>query len=450
MNNILFNRLLFVAELWGTFFIFACRLRKRRLFWLRYFGCIAVIMGIATVTVLFPDDAWLMSFIYIAVFVFSVCATKLCFDEPWQNLIFCGVAAYTTQHLAYEFGNLVLTLTTNGTSPLLGLYGKETIEYGEYQALWLVFYGSIYALCCYVVYCAAYFVFARKIRSEDLKIKSMKLLLLVAVGLIVDIFLNAFFVYSDLIQSGTRESVVYGVMIYVYNCLCCILLMAVQFGLVLQRRLENELDIVKSLSRLRAEQYMAAKENVDIINQKCHDMKHQIRKIGTYNRLPSDVVEEIERSVSLYDATVKTGNEVLDTILTEKSLRCVANNILMSCVADGAKISFIGDSDLYALFGNALDNAIEAVLKIDDPEKRIIGLILYEKNGFVTLNINNTFDGEIKLENGLPLTTKANGNIHGFGVKSIKMIVERYGGELAVTAKDGLFSLSILIPVRNE
>ena len=448
MTNIFLNRLLFVLEIWGTEFIFACHLRKKKNFWLRFFGGVFVSLGIAALFGSPESNAYFTSFVFITIFLLIVLLSKFCYDEPWQNIIFCGIAAYTTQHCAYEFANLVLTLVTNGSSPLLGAYGTEILDFGNWNWNWFCFYGAIYALCCYVVYCGAFFLFSVRIRNEsDLKIKSFKLLLLVGAGLVIDILLNAFFVHSDIVNVDSRDVVLVSLMIYVYNCLCCILLLTVQFGLVLQRRLETELDLVKSLSRIRAEQYALAKENIDIINQKCHDMKHQIRRIGHSKQLPQDVVEEIEHSVSLYDASIKTGNEVLDTILTEKSLWCVANNVVMSCVADGAKISFVKDSDLYALFGNALDNAIEAVVKVAEKEKRVIGLVLYERNGFITLNVNNTFVGEVKLVNGLPVTTKSNRHIHGFGVKSIQLIVERYGGEMAVSVHDNVFSLSILIPV---
>ncbi len=452
MTNIILNRLLFVAEIWGAGFMFACRLRKRDRFLLRLICGILVSMGVAILLGLANSNAWITSLIFMAMFVMIVLLMKLCYDEPWQNIIFCGIAAYTTQHFAYEFANLFLTLITDGASPLLGTYGTEIIEIGDdWQFVWLSFYASIYVLCYYVAYCGAYFVFGRQIGSEsDLKIKNFKLLLIVGVGLLVDILLNALFVHSDFVTIDSDSIVLISLMIYVYNCLCCALLLTVQFGLVMQRKLAAELDLAMSLSKLRAEQYAVSKENIDIINQKCHDMKHQIRMIGHTNSLPQDVVDEIEHSINIYDASVKTGNEVLDTILTEKNLRCVANNILMSCVADGACISFIKDSDLCALFGNALDNAIEAVMKVEDAEKRVIELILYERCGLISLNISNTFVGEVKLVNGFPITMKSDLHLHGFGVKSMQIIVERYGGEITVSAQDNIFGLSILIPVPIE
>lgn len=448
MINIIFNRILFVLEIWGSQFIFACHLSKRRLFWLRMLGCVTVSVGIA---MLFgtPPNAWITSAVFITLFVIIVALSKLCYNETWKNLIFCGIAAYTVQHLAYEFANLVLTITTNSASPLLGTYSSELMEFDGMQWLWNSFYGAVYLLCCYTVACIAYFAFGVQIRNEgSLRIKNVKILFIVAVGLFVDIFLNAFFVYSDI--SAAKDSLTVSIMIYFYNCLCCILLLMVQFGLVLQRRLEDELVTAKMLAQMKADEYAVSKENIDLINQKCHDMKHLIRNIGENKQLPQDVVEEIEKSVNIYDAMVKTGNEVLDIILTEKSLRCVANGVTMSYVADGEKISFVKDSDLYALFGNALDNAIEAVMKIEEKDKRVIGLVLYERNGFVTLNINNTYSGEMRIVNGLPATTKSNHLLHGFGLKSINLIVEKYGGEVGFSTKDGVFSLCILLPVPSS
>ena len=56
-------------------------------------------------------------------------------------------------------------------------------------------------------------------------------------------------------------------------------------------------------------------------------------------------IEEIQDSIQIYEAMVKTGNDVLDTILTEKSLACKANNIVVSCVADGEGLEFLHPVD---------------------------------------------------------------------------------------------------------
>ncbi len=70
-------------------------------------------------------------------------------------------------------------------------------------------------------------------------------------------------------------------------------------------------------------------------------------------------LKELEQSIRIYDSIVKTGNEILDTLLSEKSLICEARDITIHCVIDGKKLFFMDSIDIYALFGNAIDNAIE-------------------------------------------------------------------------------------------
>lgn len=115
------------------------------------------------------------------------------------------------------------------------------------------------------------------------------------------------------------------------------------------------------------------------------------------------------------------------------------------CVADGNSIDFLSEGDTYSLFGNILDNAIDAVSKIADAESRTIDLQIARKGGFVSVSAKNPYIGTIELdEDGLPLTDKADKDYHGFGIKSIAFVVKKYGGELSVVLEDGIFVLNIL------
>ena len=102
-----------------------------------------------------------------------------------------------------------------------------------------------------------------------------------------------------------------------------------------------------------------------------------------------DYLDEIERSIQIYDSTItiETGNEVLDTVLTEKSLYCEQHQITMTCVADGSKLGFLDGVDVYAIFGNALDNAIESVSKVPEPEKRLIAVSVWSRSGLLLIQV---------------------------------------------------------------
>lgn len=110
---------------------------------------------------------------------------------------------------------------------------------------------------------------------------------------------------------------------------------------------------------------------------------------------------------------------------------------------DGERLNFINAVDLYTLFGNAIDNALEAVIDLEEGY-RVISLTTKLNGDLLSVNLKNYYDGDLKFKNNLPQTTKGDKNYHGFGLKSIKSIVEKYGGDMYVTARDGVFNLNLL------
>ena len=212
--------------------------------------------------------------------------------------------------------------------------------------------------------------------------------------------------------------------------------------------LRQELQMLNLLHDNAKEQYELSKANIALINQKCHDMKHQIRALRMATREELEqYLDEIEDHVRIYDAIVKTGNEVLDTILTEKSLICKERGISISCVADGSQMDFINTIDLYAILGNAIDNAMEAVQKFETQVQRQIDVLVYRKQKFLAINVMNPYSEDLVFENEIPKTTKRNKSEHGFGLKSIEYIVSKYHGAMSIQNENGVFSLMLLIPI---
>ncbi|MBQ8280294.1 MAG: sensor histidine kinase [Roseburia sp.] len=230
--------------------------------------------------------------------------------------------------------------------------------------------------------------------------------------------------------------------------LLLIVILYLQNELFKKSAMRQELAVMNMLWKKEQEQYELSKENIALINQKCHDLKHQIRAIRYMNKEEIDAyLEEIEESVEIYESMVKTGNEVLDTILTEKSLYCRERGITVSCVADGSQMEFINTIDLYAILGNALDNAIEAVEKFNHQEKRQIDVMIYRQQQFLVINIINPSKEKLVYDEELPRTTKSDRFHHGFGLKSIQYMVKKYDGHLNISEEDGCFSLKILMPI---
>jgi nitrogen fixation/metabolism regulation signal transduction histidine kinase len=215
-----------------------------------------------------------------------------------------------------------------------------------------------------------------------------------------------------------------------------------------EMQLQSELKAMESILQRQFAQYQHSRESMDIINRKYHDIKHQIAVIRAEGdpAKRAAYLDEIDQGIRMHEAQNKTGNGVLDTVLATKDMICKENHITLTCVADGALLDFMDVMDLCSIFGNALDNAIEGVLKTEDPEKRLIRVALYSQNKFILICCENYFEGNLKLENGIPATTKSDRGSHGFGLKSIRYTAEKYGGSMTINTEETWFILRVLLP----
>lgn len=217
----------------------------------------------------------------------------------------------------------------------------------------------------------------------------------------------------------------------------------------LESYMRYELSATTTILKNQYDQYCMSKETIDLINRKYHDLKNQIAalRIESDPDRRSEWLDEMESDIRQYEAENKTGNAVLDTLLTGKSLYCQKNDISLTCVADGTSLDFMKVMDLCSIFGNALDNAIESTIQLEDREKRLIHVVVCRQKRFIVIRIENYFGGTLEFEEGIPVTTKTDRAYHGFGVRSIRSSVENYGGTLSISTERGWFELKILIPI---
>lgn len=233
----------------------------------------------------------------------------------------------------------------------------------------------------------------------------------------------------------------------------CLTLLYLQHEMFKKSALRQEVELFNQMHAQQQAQYALSKENIALINRKCHDLKHQVKAIqlvaGEESR--EKYLREVEDAVRIYGAIVTTGNEVLDTVLTEKSLYCEAHSIQAHCVVDGHLLDFMDPVDLYTIFGNAMDNAIQGVKDLEQKEKRFIDVLVYRENQLLSIQVTNPIEKDLCFdEDGLPRTTKEQNGYHGFGLRSIQHTVSQYGGFLSVSVENGCFCLRILLPLAKE
>ena len=431
----------FVIEILIALFLFSFKLKKRSYPTLRYISAIIICLGLSIVYPIFDDVSyswWYSSLMFLILFLVCVAAMFFIYDLPWQRIFFISITAYTIQHFSYEVYTLISILLNLNTSASLGMYGGDSINLGT---------DLLPFLFCFVTYLVIYSIFfflmEKKIEAININVNNNSILFISALILLTDIIFNSVIIYIE-----KDYNMLYSIIVCGYNLLCCCMIFYIQIKMVLTEKMKSELETTSQLLHQAEEQFKETKENIDLINLKCHDLKHQIREYGSKKRISQDTIEDLEGIINIYDSTIKTNNEVLDLILTEKSLYCQKKNIKFSCLADCSKLSFISESDLYSLFGNIIDNAVEATSKIQNQEKRNINLIVRNVKKYVSISVENFFENEITLDkNGIPMTTKSNKNFHGFGLKSIKMIVNKYQGDLTISTDNEIFSIYILFKI---
>ena len=214
----------------------------------------------------------------------------------------------------------------------------------------------------------------------------------------------------------------------------------------IQIRFEKE--TLHNIMEMQYKNYQLSKENIDMVNRKYHDLKHQINLLKTqaYVGKSTSYLEKMEREIRVYETQNKTGNQILDAVLTNKAMICQNKEIELKFIVDGGALSFMEDMDVSALFGNMLDNAIESAEKQREKQKRLIWLYVTKEKQFVRIRTENYCDEKIQFKNGMPVTTKKDRRLHGYGMKSIKSTVEKYHGSVVAAQENNWFELKILLP----
>lgn len=328
------------------------------------------------------------------------------------------------------------------------LYCYQVQQTGQ-DPLWLRL--GFLAVSYSLVFGAAWYLERRWISPSCYSLTTgRELFAALVIGIAAFVISNLSFVY---VSTPFSTSIVAD--IYIIRTLVDLGGLAILYAYHIQRndlRSRYELQTINTLLESQYAQYRQSRESIALVNQKYHDLKHQIAVL----RQESDssarnaYLDHMEEEIRSYEAQNKTGNDVLDTVITGKALSCQQHHITLTCVADGSLLSFMDTMDICTIFGNALDNAIEYERTLANYEKRLIQLSVSRQRGFLMISISNYFEGHLEFEDGLPQTTKGDRAFHGYGVKSIHQTARKYGGTMAVDTSHNLFSLRVLIPLPEE
>lgn len=177
-----------------------------------------------------------------------------------------------------------------------------------------------------------------------------------------------------------------------------------------------------------------------------HDMKNHLLVLQRQINSPetAEMVEKLQSQVAMYEDYEHTGNDILDIILKEKSETAREKYIALSVTADLNGVDFIEPLDVSTIFGNGLDNAIEASEKLPEEQRAILVKAGRVQNFFSVLIENSCLQNR---EYTKQRTTKSDDFLHGFGISNMRKAAEKYDGQLTIKCENEKFTLKILIPI---
>lgn len=367
---------------------------------------------------------------FVAMLVLIVAALVFCYRVSIWTALFCATAGYIIQNLAscvtYSAFLFAEGGGTNMSSPL-------------FLPLNLLGMALVYPVC--------YWLFVRPIRKNGLvEIENKKILLVLALVVLIAIVFDM--ENKHLLDTGIPVPFV--MVLRAVHDVICVFSLVLEFEMLYSRQLESD---VATLERMDADQqahYTLMRESVEAVNARMEVLRQHVRAAAREGGASTAKLKELASETRMSELRLKTGNDALDALLFVKGLVCEREGITLSCIADGSALAFMDPVDIYSLVGNALDNSLDAVRKVDDPEKRAIGLVARRTGGMLTLNVTNYFNGTVTMVDGLPKTTAADPTGHGLGTRSMRDVAEKYDGTVTFSSDGDVFHVNALIPIPEE
>jgi sensor histidine kinase YesM len=348
------------------------------------------------------------------------------YEATWKRRIACGLVVY-----------VVLASVEIAVSVAAGYWGGSIFQKSQFdQSIALV-------IAKLLMYLIVLILEKLKRARQSQEVSTLHWLAIIAVPSIT-MYLLVLILELD----PTSQSHVIVVVI------CILAINVLVFYLYDQLQLQGEMETERSLLQQQNKYFQRQFEMIQSNNKKMkamrHDWKNQISVLSSMIKREDQTeaeafIHELLANVEQGVTPGNTGNFVLDSILNYKIIEAEQKGIEVQSDVNVPENAELSSYDLTSLLGNLFDNAMEAVQNTQQ-EKQIKVKVKYTK-GRMFISMSNPFEGEVKRENGLPSTTKANPKSHGMGLKQVKGITEKYHGEMGIATGNGQFQIKLFMHI---
>lgn len=425
MMNLLADSIGTIIEVALLFFLQSCDQKKRenKIILVFYMLIYLVIIILSQYKVsLIPKVA--------IIFLVDVLVVRYCYNITWIRNCFC----FVTYLLAISVGEIL------GFGIVRVFFGNTVYQLMENPlALFLLLFFSKTATFAFSIYVKSYL--QRAYQQLD---KRSILIIVPLVMCFTVLFLQSSYIFFK--DSISRSESFYAAFIIV------LLICSTFFIIVLIEKYLKTIEIEKN-TNLDIEQinknynYFSKKvESQEKVIELYHDLKNHLLILQANEEEPAYVSGLLEK-IQDFELFIDTGNSIVNTIIYEKYKSSLSHQILFECAVDMNHFSVMKDFEICSIFGNALDNAIEACLKVKDSQERYISIKANKVRDFFIIKIQNAalvddYDCLTPLK-----TSKENKDLHGYGLKSLYRTINKYNGEIQTSFTNASFVLNIAIPL---
>lgn len=180
-----------------------------------------------------------------------------------------------------------------------------------------------------------------------------------------------------------------------------------------------------------------------------HDLRHHLSLLfelaveGDLERV-KEYLKNVQMELSRITPSHFCKNEMVNLIFTSFEAKAVSRGVRLTIDADLPENIPVPETELCTLLSNGLENAIAAAAKVTILIHKEVRVSCHPHKGNLLIFMENGFEGEVTIIDGLPESGRQG---HGYGTKSMAMIAKKYDGYCSFVAKEGVFTLKIVLPL---
>ncbi len=362
-------------------------------------------------------------------FVYSCVLSKLLFNVSIKKC-FLHNAAYIIVAAFIDFTSVLICSLITGESVLRI---TDDIKY-------VSMFNSFYCLIMVIVWVVYISIFGKN-QLEEVKERQISI---VTLYVLFAIFIE----YSFAIRIRNPSDVITGIIILVGLFISAVTIVYFTNRIARMYKEHYYLDLMRNQNKIQLDHFNEISEKYEQSRVVIHDVKKHLEVLSSLSLSKDEKAVEygkiIINQVDSLLGEFHCSNRILSIIMSQKILTAEKAGIRVETKIEDLLLDCIEDVDLTAIFANLWDNSIEACTSTNDTE-RYISVIVGRVNDFIVISFENTFDGSIKQNGGLLLSSKE--NHEGLGLSIVKASVEKYNGSLTMKHTDNIFNVEIVIPL---